>query len=114
MPSDFRAVIMAQLDDKSVAKEINDIGSKHKIVFNNISFDRTALSNAIQSALNGQNININLGNANFNTQALASQAQQAGVNAGQNFVRNFSSQLNQIPNILIFIFFQQQCQIFWI
>lgn len=93
---------MAQLDDKSVAKEINDIGSKHKIVFNNISFDRTALSNAIQSALNGQNININLGNANFNTQVLASQAQQAGVNAGQNFVRNFSSQLNQIPNNITF------------
>ena len=96
MPSDFRAVIMAQLDDKSVAKEINDIGSKHKIVFNNISFDRTALSNAIQSALNGQNININLGNANFNTQTLASQAQQAGVNAGQNFVHNFNSQIQRL------------------
>ena len=96
MLSDFRAVIMAQLDDKSVAKEINDIGSKHKIVFNNISFDRTALSNAIQSALNGQNININLGNANFNTQALASQAQQAGVNAGQNFVHNFNSQIQRL------------------
>lgn len=96
MPSDFRAVIMAQLDDKSVAKEINDIGSKHKIVFNNISFDRTALSNAIQSALNGQNININLGNANFNTQALASQAQQIGNTIGQQLTKQINSNLYRV------------------
>lgn len=96
MPSDFRAVIMAQLDDKSVAKEINDIGSKHKIVFNNISFDRTALSNAIQSALNGQNININLGNANFNTQNLSRQAEQIGNSIGRNLGQSATSQLNRV------------------
>ena len=96
MPSDFRAVIMAQLDDKSVAKEINDIGSKHKIVFNNISFDRTALSNAIQSALNGQNININLGNASFNTQNLASQAQQIGSVMGRQLTQQLNAELSHI------------------
>ena len=96
MSSDFRAIIQAQLNDESVENEVKAIGSKHQIVFNNISFDRTALSNAIQSALNGQNININLGNANFNTQNLSRQAEQIGNSIGRNLGQSATSQLNRV------------------
>lgn len=91
---DFRAIIKAQLDTKSIQSEIDDIGKKYSIEFKRISFDKTSLINSIQSVLDGHKFNISLGN--LNVSQLTSQTQQIGNTIGQQLTRSINSNLSHI------------------
>lgn len=91
---DFRAIIKAQLDTKSIQGEIDEIGKKYSIEFKRISFDKSSLINSIQSALDGYKFNINIGN--FNSSNLRNQVQQIGSSLGQQLTQQISSNLSHI------------------
>ncbi|MBQ2176862.1 MAG: phage tail tape measure protein [Alphaproteobacteria bacterium] len=95
MAQDFRASILAHLDTSNIQREIDDIGNK-TITFRNLSFDRSSLINAIQSALDNHRFNINIGNINFNGQNLNNQMRRAGDNAGQQFANSIYRAINGI------------------
>ena len=91
---DFRAIIKAQLDTKSIQGEIDEIGKKYGIEFKRISFDKSSLINSIQSVLDGHKFNISLGN--LNVSQLTSQTQQIGNTIGQQLTRSINSNLSHI------------------
>lgn len=91
---DFRAIIKAQLDTKSIQGEIDEIGKKYSIEFKRISFDKSSLINSIQSVLDGHKFNISLGN--LNVSQLTSQTQQIGNTIGQQLTRSINSNLSHI------------------
>lgn len=107
MAQDFRASILAQLNLQNIPKDIEKI-EKYNIKFSNVSFDKTQLVNAIQSALSNHQFSINLGNVNINSQNLNSQVQNIGNNIGQTFASginrgvqgiNLSNSINEINRV---------------
>ena len=88
--ADFRARILAELDDKNIPSELDKIGKNHTLRLEDIRAADTAINaliRQIQSELDKHGFKINLIN-------LQQQAQQAGVNAGKNFNQGLKRAVN--------------------
>lgn len=88
--ADFRARILAELDDRNIPAELAKIGKNHTLHLENIRAADTAVNaliRQIQSELDKHGFKINLIN-------LQQQAQQAGANAGKNFNQGLKRAVN--------------------
>lgn len=88
--ADFRARILAELDDKNIPSELDKIGKNHTLRLEDIRAADTAINaliRQIQSELDKHGFKINLIN-------LQQQAQQAGANAGKNFNQGLKRAVN--------------------
>lgn len=88
--ADFRARILAELDDKNIPSELDKIGKNRTLRLEDIRAADTAINaliRQIQSELDKHGFKINLIN-------LQQQAQQAGANAGKNFNQGLKRAVN--------------------
>lgn len=88
--ADFRARILAELDDSYIPSELDKIGKNHTLRLEDIRAADTAINaliRQIQSELDKHGFKINLIN-------LQQQAQQAGANAGKNFNQGLKRAVN--------------------
>lgn len=95
MAQDFRASILAQLNTQNIPNEIKAI-ENNRINFSNITLDRASLINSIQSILDNHQFNINIRNANIDTNNLTNHMQRLGLASGQQFVTQFNRAINGI------------------
>lgn len=90
--SKFSASIRAMLETSEINHQLADL-SKRRVTLEGLTFNSASLINNIQNALNHHQFTINMGSLN---NAVGQQMQQAGQQAGQRFVNNFSAALNNI------------------
>ena len=97
--ADFRARILAELDDSQVPAQLRDIERRNHFNLNDIRVgNANQLISRIQDVLDHHNFNINLNG--ISTTNIVRQMQQAGTNAGQNFTNGFRTGMGELNTTL--------------
>lgn len=97
--ADFRARILAELDDSQVPAQLRDIERRNHFNLNDIRVgNANQLISRIQDVLDHHNFNINLNG--ISTTNIVRQMQQAGTNAGQNFTNGFRAGMGELNTTL--------------
>ena len=94
--ADFRARILAELDEQRVQPDLDRIGQNHTLTLRNLAVDQNSVNNVIrqiQRSLDNHQFNININFPN-----IQNQSQQAGNNAGNGFSRGMRQGISNILN----------------